>query len=599
MGNLNQFFRDLGRNAYGLGENVASLGSAAIAEPVAGFAAMYDPTNGAAAIREGMTYTPRTQAGQMYQQGAARTLGAIAQPAMPIIDAWKQGVDIAGRYSPAAGAMLRTVPAAIGVAMGAKPALQAGRQVSNSLGAMQARMVANANAPRTLNTGFRGQRGTFAGINALTADRQALAKAQEMIARGDFPDDVWQETGWGQGADGKWRFEIDDSSAQFTNDAIKELRNKNGKSQGAIFPHQDLAAAYPESADIWTVKQFGNNAAYRSGQMGKTDMISLGIPKRGTPDLPELKRTNLHELQHAIQEREGFASGGNMNDFLTSKDPFEEYRRVAGEVESRAVERRADLNPQQRRDNYPFEYGDYGYDVVPEHQNLQFEQNISKSQRPLTEFEQAHLLAQQRAALPVNQMGLDLPANNTAMDRARAMGWDTDVYHGSAFDIENIDTSRSPFYTTEGGAPHEIEFANNFANTKSEMGSPKVYPLLLKKGQITDTRKGIPEGLQNAAEDSYAPLNIGEKGLPTWGNVNSWARRAKANGEKGVLLDERPYLNSVAVLEPSMVRSRFAAFDPFNRDSSNLLAQSAKLAPTTALGAYMYNEKRKKSQGKQ
>ncbi|HQZ60700.1 MAG TPA: hypothetical protein PLQ39_13575, partial [Acinetobacter sp.] len=218
---------------------------------------------------------------------------------------------------------------------------------------------------------------------------------------------------------------------------------------------------------------------------------------------------------------------------------------------------------------------------------------LSPPKRPLTEFEQAHLLAQQRAALPVNQRGLDLPANNTAMDRARAMGWDTDVYHGSAFDIENIDTSRSPFYTTEGGAPHEIEFANNFANTKSEMGSPKVYPLLLKKGQITDTRKGIPEGLQNAAEDSYAPLNIGEKGLPTWGNVNSWARRAKANGEKGVLLDERPYLNSVAVLEPSMVRSRFAAFDPFNRDSSNLLAQSAKFAPAATLGALMANEKRK------
>jgi hypothetical protein len=161
MGNLNQFFRDLGRNAYGLGENVASLGSAAIAEPVAGFAAMYDPANGAQAIREGMTYTPRTQAGQMYQQGAARTLGAIAQPAMPIIDTWQRGVDIAGGYSPMAGAMLRTVPAAIGVAMGAKPALQAGRQVSESLGAMQARMIANANAPRTLNAGYMGQRGAI------------------------------------------------------------------------------------------------------------------------------------------------------------------------------------------------------------------------------------------------------------------------------------------------------------------------------------------------------------------------------------------------------------------------------------------------------
>jgi len=34
-------------------------------------------------------------------------------------------------------------------------------------------------------------------------------------------------------------------------------------------------------------------------------------------------------------------------------------------------------------------------------------------------------------------------------------------------------------------------------------------------------------------------------------------------------------------------------------EQAHLLAQSAKLAPTTALGAYMYNEKRKKSQGKQ
>lgn len=379
MGNLTQFFRDLGRNAYGLGENVASIGSAAIAEPVAGYASMYDPANGAQAIREGMTYTPRTEAGKMYQQGAERTLGAMVKPAMPVVDTWQRGVDIAGGYSPAAGAMLRTVPAAIGVAMGAKPALRAGRQTSESLGAMQARMIANANAPRTLNTGFMRQRGAI-----------------------------------------------------------------------------------------------------------------------GT-------------------------------------------------------------------------------------------------QRPLTEFEQAHLLAQRNAALPVNQGGLGLSADNTAMDRARAMGFDVDnpVYHGSAFDIDMINTDRSPFYTTEGGAPHEIEFANNFANTKSEMGSPKVYPLLLKRGQITDTRKGIPEALQNAADDSYAPLNIGEKGLPTWGNVNSWARRAKANGEKAVLLDERPYLNSVAVLEPSMVRSRFAAFDPFNRDSSNLLAQSAKFAPAATLGALMANEKRK------
>ena len=184
MGNLNEFFRDLGRNAYGLGENVVSLGSAAIAEPVAGFAAMYDPANGAQAIREGMTYTPRTQAGQMYQQGAARTLGEMVKPAMPVIESWQKGVDIAGRYSPATGAALQTVPTALGALMGYKPAMQTGRQLSNSLGSMQARMVANANAPRTLNTGYMGQRGAI-GTLSTDDDLRALARFNQM-------DDVYK-----------------------------------------------------------------------------------------------------------------------------------------------------------------------------------------------------------------------------------------------------------------------------------------------------------------------------------------------------------------------------------------------------------------------
>jgi len=674
MSELLRFFKDMRDNGYGLAEIAAQLGTSAIAEPVAGFAAMYDPAHGADAIREGMTYQPRSQAAQEYSQSIGNAAKTAIKPAMPIIDTWKKGVDIAGQYNPVVGATLRTVPTAIGIAMGAKPALQAGRQVSESLGAMQGRMIANANAPSTLNTaGFRGQRGVFAGINALTADKEALAKAQQMIAQGVDPAQVWKETGWGKGVDGKWRFEINDkfditddgktigSSLDYNNGALPALAYGDiGVARGQqILNHNDLYEAYPDlkTMEIRAARdvmgEFDNNNQIRLNH----SLLSNAVGGRDLGDTVNAHSILMHELQHKIQQTENFAKGGNPDQFKEllpnaeslqdarvmasllrrgstvdsvgqdftnmigryphngatdlvrnlspddihkmTADPKKAYRQLAGEVEARTTQSRLNLDPQQRRENYPFDYKTYGYDVPAKSQTVDFGNNKANAQRPLTEFEQAHLLAQQRAALPVNQRGLDLPADNTAMDRARAMGWDTDVYHGSAFDIENIDTSRSPFYTTEGGAPHEIEFANNFANTKSEMGSPKVYPLLLKKGQITDTRKGIPEGLQNAAEDSYAPLNIGEKGLPTWGNVNSWARRAKANGEKGVLLDERPYLNSVAVLEPSMVRSRFAAFDPFNRDSSNLLAQSAKLAPTTALGAYMYNEKRKKSQGNQ
>jgi hypothetical protein len=182
MGNLNEFFRDLGRNAYGLGENAASLASAAIAEPVAGYAAMFDPVNGADAIREGMTYQPRSEAAKMYQRGAANAIGQAVKPAMPIIDTWQQGVDIAGRYSPTLGAMLKTTPTALGVALGAKPALQTGRQVSNSLGALQQRAIANASAPRTLNMGFRGQRGVIGTQRPLTEFEQAHLTAQRNAA---------------------------------------------------------------------------------------------------------------------------------------------------------------------------------------------------------------------------------------------------------------------------------------------------------------------------------------------------------------------------------------------------------------------------------
>ena len=182
MGSLRDFLIDVGRNAYGLGENVASLGSAAIAEPVAGYAAMFDPVNGAQAIREGMTYQPRTEAGRMYQQGAAQAVGKAVKPVMPVVDTWQQGVDIAGRYSPTLGALMQTAPTALGVALGAKPTLQAGRQASNTLGAMQARMIANANAPRTLNTGFMRQRGSVGVQRPLTEFEQAHLIAQRNAA---------------------------------------------------------------------------------------------------------------------------------------------------------------------------------------------------------------------------------------------------------------------------------------------------------------------------------------------------------------------------------------------------------------------------------
>jgi len=133
-----QFFTDLKNNDAGLLENALPMVTGAVAEPVAGIAAMYHAVTGGHdasgvvnAIRDAMTYQPRTDAGKMYQQALGSAVNRIVQSAP--VRTWQKGVDIAGQYSPAAGAILQTVPAAIGTAAGVKPALRAGRAVSGAL----------------------------------------------------------------------------------------------------------------------------------------------------------------------------------------------------------------------------------------------------------------------------------------------------------------------------------------------------------------------------------------------------------------------------------------------------------------------------------
>ena len=56
--------------------------------------------------------------------------------------------------------------------------------------------------------------------------------------------------------------------------------------------------------------------------------------------------------------------------------------------------------------------------------------------RALTKYEQAHETARQNA---VKMLGL--PENNTAIDRAKALGYEIPAFHGTASDFSRIDTS--------------------------------------------------------------------------------------------------------------------------------------------------------------
>lgn len=148
----------------------------------------------------------------------------------------------------------------------------------------------------------------FAGEKAETADKYALTSAQERIAAGEDKERVRQDTGWFQGADGKWRYEIDDSGA-------RSLRTKpeNGLSTvGELLDHKGLFAAYPDLRNLSVnLLMEGEGGRYHPDE----DYIALkGVVsnKRGEVFLSAQQRSSLfHELQHAIQKREGFARGGS------------------------------------------------------------------------------------------------------------------------------------------------------------------------------------------------------------------------------------------------------------------------------------------------
>jgi hypothetical protein len=89
--------------------------------------------------------------------------------------------------------------------------------------------------------------GIFAGRRGASPRQlEDLARAEALEAAGKSRDDIWRETGWGRGVDGRWRFEIDDSQSALTDygrGAIDMNRERSGRLP-TIMEHADLDAAY-------------------------------------------------------------------------------------------------------------------------------------------------------------------------------------------------------------------------------------------------------------------------------------------------------------------------------------------------------------------
>jgi hypothetical protein len=144
----------------------------------------------------------------------------------------------------------------------------------------------------------KGAIGMFAGRNAKTADLAALQRAEDMAAGGADNEAIRAATGWFKGPDEKWRFEIPDNAARMT--------GMSDFPASLVMDHDELFRAYPELRDMPVESgrpPGGGRGAYDDGR--KTITLAPDM------DDPQARVTMLHELQHAVQSREGFAPGSS------------------------------------------------------------------------------------------------------------------------------------------------------------------------------------------------------------------------------------------------------------------------------------------------
>ncbi len=169
-----------------------------------------------------------------------------------------------------------------------------------------------------------GKLGIFAGQGAKTADLSKLKQAKKMVSdakRKGIPEwigrgKIWRETGWFKGADGKWRFEIDDRGIGLGPGIQKgEITADSARHQ---LPHPLLHKNYPELEKILTIADWPPpkksvlvhpKKSARRGSYTPYKTIEV-INLRGS-DPEDLKSVGLHEYQHAVQNKEGFAKGGS------------------------------------------------------------------------------------------------------------------------------------------------------------------------------------------------------------------------------------------------------------------------------------------------
>lgn len=189
--------------------------------------------------------------------------------------------------------------------------------------------------------------GMFLGPGAKLANLGKLTRAMSLAKEGWDTDSIRMATGWHQGAEGGWRFEVPDNTMGVTKDLGSGIRPLT-----ATIAHSALFQNYPELRN-YLVDTFPGVGALQ-GTLGLHDQVNKIIGLREGLEPAQIRSTMVHELQHAVQSREGWEGGSNPNAVAGSIPGISDvqardiYRRNAGEVEARNTQSRLNMSATAR-----------------------------------------------------------------------------------------------------------------------------------------------------------------------------------------------------------------------------------------------------------
>lgn len=190
-------------------------------------------------------------------------------------------------------------------------------------------------------TGSRGA-ANIDKMEGVTTRMDNLAAARQMEEDGKDAKTIRMATGWERGADGKWRYEIDDVQLNTGNvKANFRKLDRRGVTAPMVWYHnkftdiiadsperKQLLAAYPQLADL-DIEFYDYPNKERGAYSSEKKKISIN--RANVRSVDECRSVLLHEIQHAIQEAELFAKG-------TSKEQIQLTWKLNNEVHNKVDE---------------------------------------------------------------------------------------------------------------------------------------------------------------------------------------------------------------------------------------------------------------------